>query len=172
MNDAFLMESRLQSSFDPATDTVTFGTGAARMSYQLVRADPSVPITRRVLAEGGAYRAGKRPNVAAARAEREREYEGKLENYYDNAHQVCLLVQGLPGLHRFKCIQVRDVRNKLVNHHEAGEIYSFGFGSSGPTVRPMRSRARKWEDAGLVPNAEAFVRALTDAFERELLKLC
>ena len=88
-----------------------------------------------------------------------------MEDYYNNAHRVLKLVQKLPGLGGFSCKPITIVRNKLVAHEEPGDIYSFGFGTSGPTVRAMHKLGRAWRDTGLVANTEAFVTRLSDAFD-------
>jgi hypothetical protein len=86
-----------------------------------------------------------------------------LEDYYHNAHRVLKLMKLLPGHGNFKCQEITVVRNKLVEHPAQGEPYSFGFGSSGPAVRPMHRSGRPWRDEGLVPNTERFVEALARA---------
>jgi hypothetical protein len=94
-------------------------------------------------------------------------YEGLLDDYYHNAHRVLKLMKSLPGQAGFSCREITIVRNKLVEHPEHGEPYSFGFGSTGPVVRPMHRAGREWRDAGLVPNTESFVNDLARALNRD-----
>lgn len=164
-----LIEQRVPiTEFDPETDTVTTRVKGAELKTKLKRADPNKPIQMRTLAAGGAYRAGRQTSSPEKQDVDEMLFEGSSEDYYHNAHRVLKLVKTIPGLSNFECMEITIVRNKLIEHPEHGEVYSFGFGSSGPVVRPMHKPGREWIDAGLVPNTEAFVKALTDAIERQL----
>jgi hypothetical protein len=72
----------------------------------------------------------------------------------------------LPSLQNFKCKEIVIVRNKLIERADHGDVYSFGFGSAGPKVRPMVHSGRTWTDSGLVRNTEAFIDALQSAFSK------
>jgi hypothetical protein len=162
-----VMKRRLpETEFDPDTDTVTYRIGELEQKIKLKRADPKVPITMRRLTEGGAYKA--KPPDTKQQGVNERDelkFEGLLEDYYNNAHRVLKLVKALPGLRKFECREITIVRNKLVEHPHAGEVYSFGFGATGPTIRPMHKPDREWHDEGLVHNTETFVRRLAAALK-------
>jgi hypothetical protein len=97
------------------------------------------------------------------------ELEGLLESYYQNAHQVQRLVTGLlkpKRKNKFECRPITMVRNGLVEHPRPELVYSFGYGTNGPVVRPIaRGGKREWVDSGLVPNTEAFDKALAEAFD-------
>jgi len=167
LNNAFLETEGLTTEFDPTTDTVTVRVGDIQQSIKLKRADPNVPIKMEGLTAGGAYKAGVRAGDPSGVSESQRLiYEGLLEDYYHNAHRVLKLMRLLPGQADFKCREITIVRNKLVEHPDEGEPYSFGFGSAGPVVRPMQRPGREWRDEGLVSNTERFVNELASALER------
>jgi hypothetical protein len=58
---------------------------------------------------------------------------------------------------------VTQVRNNLVEHPNRGAFYSFGYGSTGPRVKPMHQGKQVWNDEGLVPNTRQFVDAIVSA---------
>jgi hypothetical protein len=162
LNNRYLETEAPMTTFDPSTDTVTFRVGDVQQSLKLNRADPNVPITMEEIGVGGAYRP---TDESGSMLHDDRlEFEGLLEDYYQSAHRVLKLVRTLPGLESFKCREITIVRNKLVEHPPEGEAYSFGFGHSGPTVRPFHRPGRQWIDAGLVPNTQAFIDALATRF--------
>jgi hypothetical protein len=161
LNNVFLDSNALRVTFDESTDTVTVRAPGIEQSIKLNRADPNVPITMIGLTGGGAYHVDAKP--AGVSESQRLAYEGLLEDYYHNAHRVLKLMKLLPGHGNFKCQEITVVRNKLVEHPAQGEPYSFGFGSSGPAVRPMHRSGRPWRDEGLVPNTERFVEALARA---------
>lgn len=166
LNNRFLKRSPLKTEFDPSTDTVTFRVGDVEQKLKLKRANPAVPLTMRRLTAGGAYKSDSATPEQLGLSNRERhEFEGLLEEYYNNAHRILKLVRTLPDLSKFECREITIVRNKLVEHPLAGDVYSFGFGASGPVVRPMRKPDREWIDDGLVPNTESFSRRLMTVFK-------
>ncbi len=129
------------------------------------RANPDVPITVNTLTAGAGYKAGSNAHYDDSRRIK---FEGQVEHYYYDAHRVVKLVRSLPGLKRFTCREITIVRNKLVEHPDKGEPYSFGFGSSGPRIRPMHRKGRQWHDEGLVPNTEALVSQLANALGKSV----
>lgn len=167
-NNSLVQQRVPRTEFDPETDTVTTRIGGVELKTKLRRADPNKPIQMRTLAVGGAYKAGRQTTRPKEQDVDEMMFEGALEDYYHNAHRVLKLVKRLLGLSNFGCNEITIVRNKLVEHPEYGEAYSFGFGTSGPVVRPMHKPGREWIDAGLVPDTQAFVKKLTKAFEHQL----
>jgi hypothetical protein len=167
LNNRFLKRRPLTTEFDQSTDTVTFRAGDVEQKIKLKRANPAVPITARQLAAGGVYKPDTAtPEQVGLSNDERHEFEGLLETYYSNAHRILKLVRTLPGLGKFECREITIVRNKLVEHPLAGDVYSFGFGTSGPVVRPLRKPDREWVDNGLVPNTESFIRKLTTDFNR------
>ena len=164
LNDRLIERRVPQPAFDPETDIVTYRLGETEHKIRLKRADPNVPITMRGLTVGGAYKAGTNTAEGHPSDPDEADLEALLESYYNNAHKVLDLVQSLPGLEIFKCREITIVRNKLLEHTRPGEVYSFGFGSTGPVMRPIHGPDREWHDKGLVPNTESFARRLADAF--------
>jgi hypothetical protein len=153
--------------FDPTTDTISIRMGEATRSLKLNRADPNVPIRPVQSTAIAAYRAGAPISDESSRSsELKAELEGLLEQYYYNAHRVLKLVQSLPTCRNFKSKEITIVRNKLVEHSDHGDIYSFGLGTHGPLIRPMARPGRAWNDAGLIPNTQAFVTALIALFAK------
>jgi hypothetical protein len=151
--------------FDPDADTVTFRSGEMAQTVKLRRADPNKPLQMRTLYAGGAYVADSK-GAAAQAGPLNLELEAQLEDFYHNAHRLLKLVRRLPGLGNCRCKQVDTVRNKLVEHPVGGLVYSFGYGSGGPVVRPIHRGKRQWVDKGLVSNSKALVTSLTKALER------
>ena len=167
INTRLMATASISTSFDPDTDTFVARFGDGEMRVKLRRIDPGVPIGITKLTEGGSYVA--RPNDAVsaqASDELKAEMEDLLESYYYNAHRVLKLVQGLPRMRNFKCKEVLIVRNKLIEHADHGDIYSFGWGSTGPRVKPMGRSGREWNDEGLFRNTESFLVALTAHFSQ------
>jgi hypothetical protein len=161
INAQLITDASPKVHLDQETDTISIQVGDQVHSLKLNRANPDTPVSLRSIATTGAYRAGGvRSNDTATISHLKSELEGALEQYYYNAHRVLKLIQQLPGLRNFKCKEIIIVRNKLVEHADHGDIYSFGFGSAGPVVRPMVRPGRVWTDQGLLRNTEAFVNAL------------
>ena len=139
--------------------------GDATSSLRLRRAAPGVPLQIKQSVAVGTYHVGAASPVDNARStELKSELEDLIEQYYYNAHRVLKLIQGLPSCRNFKAKEIAIVRNKLIEHSDHGDIYSFGFGTRGPVVRPIARTGRQWNDAGLVPNTEVFIPALISQF--------
>lgn len=167
INARLMAVTPLTTSFDAATDTFIARSGDGEIRVKLKRADPSVPIGFTQLTEGGAYVARPKDAVSAQDSdELKAEMEDLLENYYYNAHRVLKLVQRLPRMRNFKCKEVVVVRNKLIEHADHGDMYSFGYGSTGPRVKPMGRPGREWNDEGLFTNTESFLGAPTAHFSQ------
>jgi hypothetical protein len=168
LNNSFIQHRAPTADFDNQTDIITFTAPDLGPEYtmkvKLKRADPTKPIRSHGEAIAGSYQP-EQSNRSEHEKQQERLLENWLEDYYRNAHRVLKLVETLPGLKNFTCRPITIVRNHLIEHPKQGEIYSFGFGSTGPVVRPMYKPDREHVDAGLVPNTQAFVTSLTRAFE-------
>lgn len=87
---------------------------------------------------------------------------------------LCHKKSPLPGLSKFECVGVRDVRNKLLEHTEGKDsqvfIQSFGFGgANGPVLKAIRYSGQEsiFPDAGLYKNATEF----RDNLEKHLQKV-
>lgn len=171
INSRLMELAPLKTSFDASTDTLVGSLGDLEVRLKLNRADPEVPIKFTKLTEGVAYAAGQVSVDSDAELEALRaEMEGLLESYYYNAHRVLKLVQGLPGMRNFKCKEIVVVRNKLVEHADHGVFYSFGYGSTGPRVKPIGPPGRQWNDEGLFFNTKQFLDALTTQVLRHIPK--
>jgi hypothetical protein len=163
-----LMESdplRIHIHFDPSSETITFGNGDKSIHIKLNRADPNIPIARDNESVVGAYIPGALSSESAEIVQIKSRMESLLEDFYHSAHRILKLVRTLPRMTKTESRAITIVRNKLVEHPDAGDFYSFGWSSSGPIVRPFHRPGRQWVDAGLIPNTNEFVDALVKAFE-------
>ena len=161
-----LMESdprRIRTHFDPESDTITVGFKDQEIKIRLNRADPNVPLGV-TESSGGAYIASKEtgdPDHIVALKSR---MESGLEGFYYSAHRIQKLMKTLPGIPKTESRAITIVRNKLVEHPDAGDFYSFGWSSNGPVVRPTHRPGRQWADLGLVPNMQEFANVVIKAF--------
>ena len=162
-----LMESdplMVQAQFDPESDTLTFKAGNEEFNLKLNRADPDIPIALDNTSIVSAYKAGNEIKDPTSLSGIKATMESALENFYNSAHRVQKILNTLPGVVKSESRAIIIVRNKLVEHPDAGEFYSFGYSSSGPIVRPMHRPGREWVDAGLIPNTKEFADVLIRAF--------
>jgi hypothetical protein len=145
------------------SDTLTLFNGLSKFDVTLKRGNPLIPVTFEKVASGGVY--VPQPTTADLNLtddDLKSELEDMLENYYYNAHRVLKLVKKLKGMKNFKCAEISIVRNKLIEHANDGELYSFGWGTEGPKIRPLRRANAEWKDEGLFKNTEQFLKALND----------
>jgi len=163
LNNRLVDSDAVSIDFDSESDTLVFRAGDAEMRLQLLRGEPDTPLRVSHLTNGGAYDAAHDAREPSAEAPVRRELETTVEAYYNSAHRVLKLLATVPSLTKISCRQVTIVRNKLVEHPDKGSIYSFGYGSSGPRIKPLQTRPVKWTDEGLVPNTRAFVNAIVAA---------
>jgi len=166
LNNRLVDFDAISRDFDSDTDTLVFRAGEAAMAVQLIRGDPDTPLTVTHAVSGGAYDAAHDAREPSAQASVRRELETSVEAYYVSAHRVLKLLATVPGLKKMSCKEVIIVRNKLVEHPSRGGIYSFGYGSTGPRIKPMQTRPVEWNDDGLVPNTRAFVKTIEAAIAR------
>ena len=117
-------------------------------------------MTIRHLTSGNAYHAGQVESADAEEQALRIELEEKLESYYQRAHRILKLLGHIPALAKIRCVPVTRVRNNLIEHPTDGALYSFGVGSTGPRVKPLRRGESLWNDEGLVRNTEDFVDAI------------
>ena len=163
-----LMESdplRIRTSFDPSSGTLTFGVGDEAIQIKLNRANPNIPICFDSESIVGAYTPGSKPDEPDEIVQLKSRMESSLEDFYHSAHRVQKLFRTLPGMAKTESRALTIVRNKLVEHPEVGDFYTFGWSTSGPVVRPIHRPGREWVDAGLIPNTKEFVDVLLKAFE-------
>jgi hypothetical protein len=156
INNVLLDESGSKVEFDQSADTLTFTYKGSSRAIRINRAHPDKPITIPASVSSSGYVAG-RPSRESERVDELKSLmEQMLEGMYSNAFRITKLAQALTGSRKFECRKITVVRNKLVEHPEPGSIYSFGFGSNGPVVKPIHRGKREWTDLGVVPNLEAF----------------
>jgi len=108
-------------------------------------------------------------------AEREHIYDlvEMVTAYYMAAARLLKALQQLPGLNRADSAPVRNVRNKLLEHHDKADsrvmLISFGVSrDGGPVVKPVRrpDRSGIFPDQGLVPNTAALLDDLSTSLSR------
>lgn len=170
INNLLLEAEMPHLEFEESTDTITITNKGHSRSIKLNRADPNVPIQLLGSTSIGAYKAGsQKPSMSDVESENLKMLmEQMLEHYYANAFRITKLVQVVTGSKKYHCSEITIVRNKLIEHPDTGSIYSFGFGTNGPVVKPIQRRGqRKWNDKGLVPNTTALVESLRVVFSRD-----
>ena len=150
--------------FDSDSDTITIGMIDKEFKIHIKRANPNVPISLISTSSGGAYKAGSETNNPTHIAKLKSHMESVLEDYYHCAHRIQKLVKTLPGISNAESRAITIVRNKLVEHPDVGDFYSFGWSSNGPVVRPMHRPGLKWVDEGLIPNTKDFASVIIKAF--------
>lgn len=169
INEALIDNYCPQSQFDEDTNISLTDYKELGITTQMTlnRADPTVPIKVDSSSSIGAYHAGvKYPNESEDNALLKFELEELIETYYYSSHRVLHLVKKLPEMRNFKCKDISIVRNHLIEHANYGDPYTFGFGTSGPLVKPTGIGIRMWTDNGLIPNTCSFVDALKLAFSK------
>lgn len=166
LNGAMWAATGFSTSFDAATDEIIISVGDHEQRIKLKRANPDVPISMKNLTTGGAYHAGSVDELGPEDPELRLELETKLESYYQSAHRILKLLGTIRSLPKIRCMAMTQVRNNLIEHPEEGALYSFGFGSTGPRVKPMHRGEPVWNDEGLVPNTRDFVEALVAGFAK------
>ncbi len=167
INEAIAIERRMDVSYDDATETLRFKGLGADLAIPMKRKDPGTPVQISNKGWVEAYPPGGEGLPLSEDAASVRLDMGPLlECYYYNAHVVIRLARVLLG-RGLECKPIHDVRNKLIEHAEVGDIYSFGNGSDGPLIRPIRPSGSPWRDDGLMPNTEALTSVLCAAFTAE-----
>jgi len=167
VNNALLDAQAPQIRFDESTDTLTVTMNGASQWIKLARADPDIPIKIGQPVAMGAYQAGHDAETDKIEDTEllRRQMEQSLEGYYENAFRITKLAAQLTARKKYDCSEIRTVRCKLIDHPDAGSIYSFGSSSTGPVVKPIQNAPREAKvDAGLVPNTVALVTSLTALF--------
>jgi hypothetical protein len=165
--NSLLCEAKLPKiHFDETTGTMTVTNKGKTQSIKLNRADPNIPVKIKGSTAIGAYTASDSNKTQEPEEidELKMLMEQLLEHYYNNAFRITKLTQALTGKRKYHCPEITIVRNKLVEHPEAGSLYSFGFGSNGPVVKPMHRGPNTWNDNGLIPNTAALVASLIGVF--------
>jgi hypothetical protein len=167
LNNELLDKEMAQVQFDEASDTLTFSFKGSAHSIKINRADPDTPVRLVGSTSMGAYVAGKPTPDGEATDELKSVMEQLLEGFYDNAFRITKLAGTRTGRPKFECRGITMVRNKLITHPPEGAIYSFGFSSTGPVVKPIHRGELEWTDAGLVPNVEMLREALLNLFAHD-----
>ena len=155
-----LMNSELpRLSHDTTSDTLTMTVGDVSHSITFNRADPNIPVRLVQSVAVGYYGPSEEPSQSSPEIEELKFlFESLLEQYYYNAFRITKLLQELTGRTKSHCMEITMVRNQLVEHPKDAADYTFGYGTHGPIVRPIKRGDAAWNDAGLVPNTVALVK--------------
>lgn len=173
LNDRYIEIDPLRSEtvFDEQSGIMSIKlNGDLIHSLTLKRADPSIPVKLVNSSSFSSFVAmqDEEGEVQSVRDEIAKE----IEIFYYNANKLLDLVEkGLLKKNRKQFIGVSMVRNKLIEHTEDGDIYSFGVSKEfGPTVKPQKlvSRREKPNDMGLVKNTIELL-SLIESRMRKLL---
>jgi hypothetical protein len=157
--------------FDAETDMLEFSAGGRTRRLKLKRENPDRPIRFGGSINMGIFGAGADKSGSKEGLSLRVELEERLESYYQNAHQVQKLVTDVlkpKRKNKFECRPITMVRNRLIEHPRPEDqlVYSFGYGTFGPVVRPTaKSGEREWVDSGLASNTAVFDKALATAFD-------
>lgn len=157
---------RIRTAFDPSSDSITFGVGDTSFKLKLRRADRNIPISQSGESAVGAYTPGSTSEEPEEVIRLKSRMETSLEGFYQSAHRVQKLVRTLHGTPNVESRALTIVRNKLVEHPDVGDFYTFGWSTNGPVVRPLHRPGREWVDSGLVPNTQEFAEVLARAFKK------
>jgi hypothetical protein len=161
INSALLALLAPPPQIDHDSDTMTQIIDGVAHTTKFKRADPNIPVQIRTIGSISTFPGGiPRPNDTPQTLTLKGELVGLLEEFYYNAHRVLKLIQKLPRCRNLKCKEISIVRNKLIEHADHGDVYSFGVTSQGPVVRPVVPSGRAWVDGGLIPNTNAFTLEL------------
>lgn len=165
LNDRYIVIDplRVDMSFDPETGVMTFKKGEEILSsFKINRADPLVPVRLMSQSDITAFLPAKSESGDSEEVKNLRnQISSELEGFYYNASKAWDLVgKSLLKKKDSKFIGIKMVRNKLIEHTEHGDIFSFGASKeAGPTVKPIKlsTRREKSNDKGLNPNTKEFV---------------
>jgi hypothetical protein len=157
---------RICNSFDPSSDTITFDVGDKSFHIKLRRANPNIPISLDGETIIGFYEPRIEPDESEEITKLKSRMEILLEGFYQSTHRILKLVSTLPGMAKVESHAITMVRNKLIEHPDIGDFYTFGWSTNGPMVRPLHRPGRKWVDSGLIPNTQEFTNILIKAFEK------
>ena len=161
-----LCEAELpKSHFDETTGIITATYKGATSSFRLISANPNTPVKAVGRFGTGAYTPNDIDKMIGSEEldNLKMDMEQLLENFYNNAFRTTKLIQVLTGKTKYHCSEITMVRNRLIEHPEIGSIYSFGFSTNGPVVKPIQRGEKTWVDNGLIPNTHALVASLIEA---------
>ena len=163
INAAVAAERTMRSEYDPAAGTLNLEFMGRTFKIPARPTDPNTKPEVRYLGWVESFAPGDELPITPETAGLVAKIPSLLEGYYSNAHTLLTRVQILVGRRNIDCPPIKIVRNKLIHHADAGDIFSYGCGSAGPLIRPARPVGSKWRDDGLVPNTRALAACLVDA---------
>jgi hypothetical protein len=143
--------------------------GKVISSLKLNRADPNVPVKLMSKSDMSSFIPEEESNDILGDINKiQKEIAKELENFYFNASKLWDLVEKtIFKKSKSEFIGVKMVRNKLIEHTEDGDIYSFGVSEEwGPSVKPsqLKNRKEKWHDKGLKVNTEELILKIDSRF--------
>jgi len=170
LNNQLLTKDDLLSVFSVDGDSIIMDIDGQKTRVKFKSLDPSKPVQIEQTDKASAY-------VAKPEETKEDEnqlvlkieLEEKLESYYQNAHKIINLSRELPGLKNLKCMEIKIVRNKLIEHPTGEHIYSFSYSESGgPAINPVKPKNTENEfyDNGFLHNSEIFIQRLSEKIDK------
>lgn len=157
---------KMDIQFDEETGVMTVAhMGELMSSIKLNRANPEVPVKLASKSDMSSFvPSNENQEIDAIR----NQIAEELESFYFNASKLWDLIEKtILSKSKSDFIGVKMVRNKLIEHTEDGDIYSFGASDEwGPTVKPsqLTSRKEKWHDKGLRVNTEELLNKIESRF--------
>lgn len=139
--------------------------GKPMHSLKLNRANPEVPVKLASKSDISSFvPSNDNQEINAIR----NQIAEELESFYFNASKLWDLIEKtILCKSKSAFIGVKMVRNKLIEHTEDGDIYSFGVSDEwGPTVKPsqLTNRKEKWHDKGLRVNTDELLNKIESRF--------
>lgn len=172
LNEIYLNNDpmKIEINFDEGTGTMSVThQGKVVSTLKLNRADVNVPVKlmsksgmSSFVPEEGAEDKTSTINLT------QKEIAKELENFYFNASKLWDLIEKtIFKKSKSEFIGVKMVRNKLIEHSEEGDVYSFGVSEEwGPSVKPsqLTTRKEKWHDKGLKVNTAELISRIETRF--------
>lgn len=165
------LTSQLGALFPSPTEAIALLRRSAENDPELAEwfeKNPS-PVVRDVAAGSGRVRGSVPDERDPEVIETETDLYQDTLTFYRHAHRICKILRQLPHLSSFDSREIAIVRNQLIEHpgdqRPTATLPSFGWGTAGPRLKPIRSGtdSREHNDEGLFHNASAFQEALEDA---------
>lgn len=167
LNDEYLTtcSTNFSVAFDSEIDTLTIQTPHKKTHLKLNRANANIPIQLKSESDMHAFSLNKDSDNKSGDSFRiKSQIAIELECFYFNAAKLWKLIENdLLKKKRTTFIGILLVRNKLIEHAEKFDIFSFGASRKlGPTVKPLHSGSNieKWHDAGLKKNTTELVQMI------------
>lgn len=157
---------RMDISFDSETGILTLKQGGIVVhSLKINRADPNAPVQLAGKSDVSSFTPTSKEENEEFRSIKAN-LAPELESFYYNASKTWDLIEKtLLVKKNSEFIGVKMVRNKLIEHTEHGDIFSFGASEEwGPSVKPtqLTNRKEKFHDKGLRTNTKELLEKITE----------